>query len=48
MGPPVRAASVVPLHRREANDNQILAAQIIGIDRVSLWCKLKRYEPEEA
>lgn len=30
----------------EANGNQTLAAQILGIDRVSLWRKLKRYELE--
>jgi len=29
---------------QEANSNQTLAAQILGIDRVSLWRKLKRYE----
>jgi DNA-binding NtrC family response regulator len=28
----------------EANGNQTLAAQILGIDRVSLWRKLKRYQ----
>jgi DNA-binding NtrC family response regulator len=28
----------------EANGNQTVAAQILGIDRVSLWRKLKRYE----
>lgn len=28
----------------EAGGNQTLAAQILGIDRVSLWRKLKRYE----
>jgi DNA-binding NtrC family response regulator len=27
----------------EANGNQTLAAQMLGIDRVSLWRKLKRY-----
>ncbi len=27
----------------EVNDNKTLAAQILGIDRVSLWRKLKRY-----
>ncbi len=31
---------------QEANGNQTLAAQILGIDRVSLWRKLKRYELE--
>jgi DNA-binding NtrC family response regulator len=30
----------------EAGGNQSLAAQILGIDRVSLWRKLKRYELE--
>ena len=30
----------------ETNGNQTLAAQILGIDRVSLWRKLKRYELE--
>ncbi|MBI5901509.1 MAG: sigma-54-dependent Fis family transcriptional regulator [Rhodocyclales bacterium] len=29
----------------EAGGNQTLAAQILGIDRVSLWRKLKRYDP---
>jgi DNA-binding NtrC family response regulator len=29
---------------QEAGGNQTLAAQILGIDRVSLWRKLKRYE----
>ncbi|MFA7096375.1 MAG: sigma-54 dependent transcriptional regulator [Gammaproteobacteria bacterium] len=28
----------------ETNGNQTLAAQLLGIDRVSLWRKLKRYE----
>lgn len=28
----------------EANGNQTLAAQMLGIDRVSLWRKLKRYK----
>jgi len=32
----------------EANGNQTLAAQILGIDRVSLWRKLKRYQPKVA
>jgi len=31
---------------QEANGNQTLAAQTLGIDRVSLWRKLKRYELE--
>ncbi len=31
---------------QEAGGNQTLAAQILGIDRVSLWRKLKRYELE--
>lgn len=30
----------------EAGGNQTLAAQILGIDRVSLWRKLKRYQLE--
>lgn len=29
---------------REANGNQTVAAQLLGIDRVSLWRKLKRYQ----
>jgi two-component system, NtrC family, response regulator HydG len=29
---------------KEAKGNQTLAAQILGIDRVSLWRKLKRYQ----
>ncbi|MDP1653792.1 MAG: sigma-54 dependent transcriptional regulator [Rhodocyclaceae bacterium] len=29
---------------QDAGNNQTLAAQILGIDRVSLWRKLKRYE----
>ena len=33
---------------QEAGGNQTLAAQILGIDRVSLWRKLKRYEVEKA
>jgi DNA-binding NtrC family response regulator len=33
---------------QEANGNQTLAAQILEIDRVSLWRKLKRYELESA
>jgi len=32
---------------QEAGGNQTLAAQILGIDRVSLWRKLKRYSLEE-
>lgn len=32
---------------QEAGGNQTLAAQILGIDRVSLWRKLKRYEAEK-
>ncbi|MDP1733583.1 MAG: sigma-54 dependent transcriptional regulator [Sulfuritalea sp.] len=32
---------------QEAGGNQTLAAQILGIDRVSLWRKLKRYQMEE-
>ncbi|MFA5083363.1 MAG: sigma-54 dependent transcriptional regulator [Hydrogenophilaceae bacterium] len=31
---------------KETNSNQTMAAQILGIDRVSLWRKLKRYETE--
>ncbi|MCX8086528.1 MAG: sigma-54 dependent transcriptional regulator [Rhodocyclaceae bacterium] len=31
---------------KEAGGNQTLAAQILGIDRVSLWRKLKRYQME--
>lgn len=31
----------------EAGGNQTLAAQILGIDRVSLWRKLKRYQLED-
>lgn len=31
----------------EANGNQTLAAQMLGIDRVSLWRKLKRYNLEK-
>jgi two-component system response regulator HydG len=31
----------------EVNDNKTLAAQILGIDRVSLWRKLKRYGLEQ-
>ena len=29
---------------KEAKGNQTMAAQILGIDRVSLWRKLKRYQ----
>jgi len=32
---------------QEAGGNQTSAAQILGIDRVSLWRKLKRYEVEK-
>ncbi|MDP2111976.1 MAG: sigma-54 dependent transcriptional regulator [Thiobacillus sp.] len=32
---------------QEAGGNQTLAAQMLGIDRVSLWRKLKRYELEK-
>jgi DNA-binding NtrC family response regulator len=32
----------------EANGNQTLAAQMLGIDRVSLWRKLKRYNVAKA
>ena len=31
---------------REAGGNQLAAAQQLGIDRVTLWRKLKKYEPE--
>jgi len=31
----------------QANDNKTKAAEILGIDRVSLWRKLKRYEGED-
>lgn len=33
---------------QEAGGNQTQAAQLLGIDRVSLWRKLKRYEVEKA
>lgn len=33
---------------QDVGGNQTLAAQILGIDRVSLWRKLKRYEPEKS
>jgi DNA-binding NtrC family response regulator len=32
---------------QDAGGNQTLAAQLLGIDRVSLWRKLKRYEVEK-
>ena len=32
---------------KETNGNQTLGAQILGIDRVSLWRKLKRYNLEK-
>jgi len=32
---------------QEAGGNQTQAAQLLGIDRVSLWRKLKRYEVEK-
>ena len=32
---------------QEAGGNQTLAAQILGIDRVSLWRKLKRFDLEK-
>jgi transcriptional regulator with PAS, ATPase and Fis domain len=32
----------------EANGNQTLAAQMLGIDRVSLWRKLKRYNLDKS
>ena len=28
----------------QVNDNKTRAAEILGIDRVSLWRKLKRYD----
>ncbi|MEW5787236.1 MAG: helix-turn-helix domain-containing protein [Pseudomonadota bacterium] len=31
----------------EAHGNQTLAAQMLGIDRVSLWRKLKKYGEEK-
>jgi DNA-binding protein Fis len=31
----------------EVGGNKTLAAQILGIDRVSLWRKLKKYGMEE-
>jgi transcriptional regulator with PAS, ATPase and Fis domain len=31
---------------RSVNGNKTKAAKIIGIDRVSLWRKLKKYEKE--
>jgi DNA-binding protein Fis len=31
---------------QEAGGNQTFAAQILGIDRVLLWRKLKRYQME--
>ncbi|MBF0310090.1 MAG: sigma-54-dependent Fis family transcriptional regulator [Magnetococcales bacterium] len=34
--------------RNEAHGNQTLAAQILGIDRVSLWRKLKKYSAVES
>jgi len=32
---------------KEVNGNRTLAAQVLGIDRVSLWRKLKKYDLEE-
>jgi DNA-binding protein Fis len=32
---------------QEAGGNQTHAAHLLGIDRVSLWRKLKRYEVEK-
>ncbi len=40
-------ASYIKWVLKEAGDNKTLAAQILGIDRVSLWRKLKRYGLEE-
>ena len=52
-----RDGRVIPLEEQErdyilwvldeAHGNQTLAAQMLGIDRVSLWRKLKRYEGEK-
>jgi transcriptional regulator with PAS, ATPase and Fis domain len=33
---------------KEVGDNKTTAAQILGIDRVSLWRKLKKYGLESA
>lgn len=53
-----RDGRVIPLEEQErdyilwvleeAHGNQTLAAQMLGIDRVSLWRKLKRYNLEQA
>jgi len=32
---------------KEHGDNKSMAAQALGIDRVSLWRKIKKYESEE-
>ena len=32
---------------KQANGNKTKAAEILGIDRVSLWRKLKRYDLNE-
>jgi DNA-binding NtrC family response regulator len=34
-------------YKHRAGGNKSVAAQILGIDRVSLWRKLKRYGLEE-
>lgn len=54
---PAAQASVVPLAEMEkrhiqhalehTGGNRALAAQLLGIDRVSLWRKLRRYEEEQ-
>ncbi len=31
---------------KEPNGNQTLAVRLLGIDKVSLWGKLKRYNPK--
>src|SRR4030066_992850 len=40
-------ASYIKWVLKESGDNKTLAAQILGIDRVSLWRKLKRYGLEQ-
>jgi DNA-binding NtrC family response regulator len=52
-----RDGRVIPLEEQErdyilwvleeAHGNQTLAAQVLGIDRVSLWRKLKKYGEEK-